>query len=202
MSGDGVLWTVLSALWLMILGEFVLIVALARQIGQLHRRLAPVGARTLNAGPELGVTIEPLHLPTVGGQDRIALHGDGHLTMAVFVSPTCGICDQIVPALQGLNRRGRELRVLAVASSDNVAQNDAFARRTSLRVPFVEGAELTERWHVAPVPYAVLLDADGRVAAKGMVNNLEQLESLLRAAALSVRAHQHSPLDSPLAEGA
>jgi methylamine dehydrogenase accessory protein MauD len=180
MAGDALIWIVVAALWVLVIGELVLILALARQIGQLHLRLAPAGARTLNAGPELGASIDRIDLVAVDGTHSVPIYATGKRTIAVFVSPTCGVCDRVIPALHTLSRRGRSLRVLALASSTSVEQNREFVKRTGLRVPFVDGSDLTDQWHVAPVPYAVLFESDGRVASKGMVNNLEQLESLLR----------------------
>ena len=41
--------------------------------------------------------------------------------------------------------------------------------------------ELGTSFRVSRLPYAVLIDAQGLVAAKGLVNSREQLDSLLNA---------------------
>jgi methylamine dehydrogenase accessory protein MauD len=47
--------------------------------------------------------------------------------------------------------------------------------------PFVNSRDLGMAFQVAKLPYAVLLDEAGRIAAKGLVNTREHLESLVTA---------------------
>ena len=48
-------------------------------------------------------------------------------------------------------------------------------------IPFVLSEALGRSFGVAKLPYAVLLDEAGRVAALGLVNTREHLESLFEA---------------------
>ena len=54
----------------------------------------------------------------------------------------------------------------------------------------MHSAELGLRYHVSKLPYAVLMDAQGRIRAKGLVNSREQLESLFTAMELGVSSVQ------------
>lgn len=48
-------WLVSYLLLWVVLGLLILVtLALARQIGILHRRIPPIGARTANPGPDIG----------------------------------------------------------------------------------------------------------------------------------------------------
>jgi methylamine dehydrogenase accessory protein MauD len=48
-------------------------------------------------------------------------------------------------------------------------------------MPYVLSTELGMAYRVSRLPYAVLLDREGTVVAKGLVNSREQLDSLLNA---------------------
>jgi methylamine dehydrogenase accessory protein MauD len=48
-------------------------------------------------------------------------------------------------------------------------------------LPYVLSAPLGMSYGVAKLPYAVLIDKDGIVAAQGLVNTREHLESLFEA---------------------
>ena len=48
-------------------------------------------------------------------------------------------------------------------------------------LPYVNSPQVGMRFRVGKLPYAVLLDWEGIIRAKGLVNNREHLESLLVA---------------------
>lgn len=58
-------WTMglLLALAAMQVAQAFIILGLLRQVGLLHLRIHPAGARTLPAGPALGEALSPLELP-------------------------------------------------------------------------------------------------------------------------------------------
>lgn len=94
------LWLIVGFLWLFVITELLLLMALAQQVGKLHLRLGPVGARggRGSPGPEVGSKVEPIELKGPG--DRVVrLGGDRHAqTLAVFVAPSCrpcGICQPL-----------------------------------------------------------------------------------------------------------
>ena len=85
--------------------------------------------------------------------------------LAVFTAPGCGLCRRVMPAAEALAARGVTVRRFD-------AEQDAAA------------------WAAAGVPgapYAVAVCADGRVLAKGTVNDGRQLESVLAAAPRAAR---------------
>jgi methylamine utilization protein MauE len=133
----------------------VVVLALAREVGMLRLAADPRGAlEVAHEGPE------------VGARTALAAHfGDtlvpGRIGLAVFSSEGCGLCRALEPAVAAF---GRDPRV-ALRSFDEVGDADA--------------------WTVADVPgspFAVALDADGTVLAKGTFNTGAQLESVLAAA--------------------
>jgi methylamine dehydrogenase accessory protein MauD len=55
---------------------------------------------------------------------------------------------------------------------------------------FVNGPDVGQAFAVGKLPYAVLMDADGVVLSKGLVNSREHLESLIIAHEMGVKSVQ------------
>lgn len=131
----------------------VVVLALAREVGMLRLAADPRGALEIaHEGPE------------VGGRTALAEHMElapGRIGLAVFSSDACTLCRALEPAVAAF---GRDPRV-ALRRFDEVRDADAWAAAD------VPGS-----------PFAVALDADGTVLAKGTFNTGAQLESVLAAA--------------------
>lgn len=144
--------------WVLVVVLCVVVVALARQVGVLHLRLGPLGALEVDdEGPVLG---EPTQSVTASGLDGhpTVLGGPGPGRLVVFVSPTCPLCEQVLPSVAA-----------AASLSGLVAQ-------------VVSDPSAEQAWGVPGVPFVVILNEAGVVRAKGTVNNLEQLEGLVDTA--------------------
>jgi len=181
-------------LWALVLVLGALVLALARQIGVLHERVAPAGALTGGEGPRPGEASPVLEvadwhgrLQRVGGPDPA-----GRDTLLLFVSPTCPLCEELLPVARRVRDAEGAARLrLVVASDGSRAAHAARVRRHRLESEvFVLSEALGRAWHVARVPHAVLIDAEGTVRARGLVNTREHLESLLEARALGVASVQ------------
>jgi hypothetical protein len=135
-------------------GLAVAVLALAREVGMLRLRLGPDSALEIpEEGPELGA-----RSPLI---EAIAPGPDADLALAVFVSEGCRVCQALEPAIASLAREPQ----LAVTTFDEGQDGEAWREA---RVP---GS-----------PFAIALDLDGTVLAKGTFNNLAQLESVLGSA--------------------
>jgi methylamine dehydrogenase accessory protein MauD len=78
-------------LWVLVVALAAVVLALTRQLGVLHERIAPAGALMLNRGLTVG---EPAPLLEVADLQGRALkigapRSDGRSTLQLFVSPTC-----------------------------------------------------------------------------------------------------------------
>lgn len=135
-------------------GLAIALLALAREVGMLRLRLGPASALEIpHEGPELGRRIALV--------DRFpGLAADG-IGLAVFTSEGCHVCRGLAPAIANL--RGDP--DLSVEVFDESFDSDVWQ---ALEIP---GS-----------PFALALDADGIVLAKGTFNNLAQLESVLGTA--------------------
>ncbi len=161
------------------------VAALARQIGVLYERVAPAGALMAGRGPRVGEAAPVLRRrgprraarATVGGRATTA----GARSL-FFLSPTCPVCKTLLPALRSVARRERGWLDVVLASDGPRAEHEPFvAAQRSERSRTCSRRRSASRTQVGKLPYAVLIDGDGMMRAKGLVNTREHLESLFEA---------------------
>jgi hypothetical protein len=142
----------------------VLLLALAREVGELRLALGPSPALEIpGEGPELGTRTELV--------DRFDPAPTARFAVAVFASEGCPMCVALEPAVRALARDP----LLAVATFDEVADRDVWR---ALAIP---GS-----------PYAVVLGLDGTVLAQGTFNSIRQLESVVATAESRQREAAHA----------
>jgi methylamine dehydrogenase accessory protein MauD len=179
-----------AALWVAVVLLLVAVLALARQIGVLYERVAPMGALMLDDGPRVGEAAPELDLTDLSGRPVHVGGASRGGTLLFFVSPTCPVCKKLLPIVRAAARAERDL-ALVLASDGDAAEHAAFVRRAGLgNETYVLSTELGMRWRVGKLPHAVLIDARGMVRAKGLVNSREQVESLFTARELGVASIQ------------
>ena len=168
-------------LWLAVLALGLLVWALSRQVGVLFERVAPMGALVTDAGPAVGQP-SPIFDQTGLQSEQVVIGGpQAQPTLLFFLAPTCPVCKKLIPILKHLARdEARTLRV--VLASDGEGDHLQFMRDQGLQaMPYLLSTELGMSYRVSRLPYAVLMDRQGTVRAKGLVNSREQLDSLLNA---------------------
>ena len=169
-------------LWIVVILQGVTILALARQIGVLHDRVAPAGALTTTAGPGVGEQSPRLEVHALAG-NAITVGGKlaaGKALLMLFVSSTCPICKKLIPIAKNFARSER-LDVLFVGDADPAEQRTLIREFELDEHCFVNGPEVGMTYRIDKLPYAVLLDDAGMIAAKGLVNSREHFESLIVA---------------------
>jgi Methylamine utilisation protein MauE len=135
-------------------GLAVVVLALAREVGMLRLRLGSTGAlEVAGEGPDLGAPAPELLA-------RIPLER-ARTVLAVFTSEGCQMCRNLAPAIESLAREPD----VAVGVFDESAE-----------------AGLWRALGIPGSPFAVAIDRDGTVLAKGTFNNLAQLESVIATA--------------------
>jgi methylamine dehydrogenase accessory protein MauD len=167
---------------LLTLGLAVLLFGLARQVGILHERVAPMGAMASDQGLAVGEMSPHLAVTTLVG-DRLALGGanpQGRSRLLLFVSPTCPVCKKLLPIARSFAHAER-LDVVIVGDGDEAEQRSMIREFGLEGVAYVNSPQVGMTYQVGKLPYAVLIDAAGVIRAKGLVNNREHLESLLIA---------------------
>ena len=160
----------------------VLLFGLARQIGVLHERLAPMGAMSSDRGPEVGESAPQLSVRTLTGE-ALELGGPNpraRSRLLLFVSPTCPICKKLLPIARSFVSSER-LDIVLVGDGDDTAQRALVERFALQSLPYVNSPQVGMVYQVGKLPYAILIDADGIIRAKGLVNSREHLDSLILA---------------------
>jgi methylamine dehydrogenase accessory protein MauD len=181
------------ALWILVLALLVIVLALTRQVGVLHERIAPAGALMLNRGLAVGERAPALDVVDLGGQLlRIGdERSDGLSTLLLFLSPTCPVCESLLPALKSSRKDEQSWLRIVLASDGEPAAHHEFVRSHGLaEFPYVISAPLGMTYQVSRLPFAALLDSAGRLRARGLVNSREHLESLFEAQRLGVASLQ------------
>ena len=168
-------------LWLAVLALGLMLWALSRQVGVLFERVAPMGALVTDAGPVVGQPSPILDITGLQSEQVVIGGPQATSTLLFFLSPTCPVCKKLIPILKHVSRdESAQLRV--VLASDGEGDHLQFMREQGLQsMPYVLSTELGMSYRVSRLPYAVLLDREGLVRAKGLVNSREQLDSLLNA---------------------
>lgn len=181
---NGLVWCVLVAL-------VAMVIALARQVGVLFERVAPMGALVTDSGPKVGEAAPAMALRTLDNASLQLPGAPGASTLLFFLSPTCPVCKKLLPVLKSMQRAESGWLRMVLASDGDTVEHQAFRREYGLTgFPYVLSAPLGMAYRVSRLPYAVLIDAQGNVSAKGLINSREQLESLLTAQELGVASVQ------------
>ena len=169
-------------LWVVVILQGIAIFALARQIGVLHERVAPAGALINSAGPGVGEQSPRLEVHALAGNAVTvgATLAPGRALLMLFVSSTCPICKKLIPIAKNFAKSER-LDVLFVGDAEAAEQRKLVAQFELDEHRFVNGPAVGMAYRVDKLPYAVLLDDAGRIAAKGLVNSREHFESLIVA---------------------
>lgn len=161
---------------------FIAFIALSRQVGILFERISPVGAMINNNGPQLGETPKPMTLMSLN-QGEITLGGaQAKSTLVLFVAPSCPICKVLLPLINSLQKAESSwLNVVLASDGDEPAQRALIAQHKLENIPYVLSQELGMVYRVAKLPFSVLMDEQGQIVSKGLINSREQLESLFNA---------------------
>ena len=168
--------------WVVILGLGLAVLALARQVGVLHVRLAPAGALLSSKGPVVGEAAPVLDAVTLDGAP-IAVGkplAKGRNQLLLFVSPNCPLCKDLIPIAKNFAKT-EKLDIVFVGDDEAGEQRAMIARLDMGGLPFVNSSIVGRAFHVDRLPHAVLIGEDGTLLSKGLVNSREHLESLVTA---------------------
>lgn len=170
-------------LWIAVAVLGVLVAALARQVGVLHERIAPAGALTLHQKVNVGDKAPTMTLDTLEGkQVEIGGKRPRRGQLIFFLSPDCPVCKALLPIVRSANAAERGWLDVVLASDGDPATHRRLVMAEGLAgFDYVLSEELGRSLGVSKLPYAVLIDEEGRIASLGLVNNREHLESLFEA---------------------
>jgi methylamine dehydrogenase accessory protein MauD len=167
-------WLLLNSIGLAIVAAILYLVL--RQLGFVLRRIGPVSARSTPVGPRIGENLTS-HI-----RDLVRDGSGDKATLLVFVSDVCSICSSVKAGAEKLAEAWkRDAQILLVYDCNHPHEEQPLRKLTPAL--FVRRS-LSMRTDVGVtfVPFAVVMDRDGLVIGKGLVNDISHLESLLELA--------------------
>ena len=181
-------------LWLVIVLLSILVFALTRQVGILHERVAPAGALQPTTGPKVGELTKNIQVRSLQGES-IEIGGaskDGLASLILFISPTCPVCKTLVPTAKSLVRSESErLRLTFGSDGEDPEQHKNYVEDLDIGTcPYFLSQSVGMYYQVSKLPFAVLIDANGTLQSKGLVNTREHLESLIESMDLGIATVQ------------
>jgi methylamine dehydrogenase accessory protein MauD len=171
--------------WIVILGLGLALLALARQVGVLHMRVAPAGALMNGKGPAIGEAAPVMEATTLDGAALAIGKAAGRKQLLLFVSPQCPLCKDLIPIAKNFART-EKLDIVFVGDDQENEQRAMIARLEMGGLPFVNSSIIGRAYQVDRLPHAALIGEDGRLLSKGLVNSREHLESMITAHELGV----------------
>lgn len=178
-------------LWIVVIVQTGVIFALARQVGILFERVSPIGAMISDSGPDLGDTVPSMSLSNLNGAAVNVGRETPRAQLVFFLSTSCPICKALLPALKSIQSDEAAWLDIVFASDGREALHRRLIEAENLHAyPYVLSSELGMSFRVSKLPFAVLISKDGKVAAKGLVNSREQLESLFTASETGIPSYQ------------
>ncbi len=180
-------------LWIAVAGLAVLVLALTRQIGVLHGRLAPAGALAMNATLNVGDVVPVQKHKNLNGED-VTLgepNNNNVNSLLFFLAPNCPVCKTLIPALKSLRKsENGSLNIILASDGDDVLQKILIKDELLEDFPYILSEVLGRQMGVSKLPYGVLIGADGVIKSFGLVNTREHLDSLLVAEEMGVASIQ------------
>jgi methylamine dehydrogenase accessory protein MauD len=171
-------------LWILVVVLALVVLGLARQIGVLHERVAPLGALTTRTAVGVGDSAPVFDLADLAGR-KVHLGGrrqDRRNQLLLFVSPTCPMCKKLLPVARSFAQSERGgLDVVLMGDGDRPSHEAMVAEHRLQELPLILSPIVGITLGIGKLPHAVLIDAEGVIRSSGIVNSREHLESLLVA---------------------
>ena len=163
-------WVLIGLLAFVVIGLMRQIGELRLQVGEVHETGIAVGSKApFFQGEGLNGAVD---LETLVGERLLVL----------FVHPTCPPCKELFASLNGdmssIEEQGARLVLVSGGSHE---QNREMIAEFKLSCPLViqQEHEIADLYGSSWTPYGFVVDADGKVAGKGVVNNVDVLGELL-----------------------
>ncbi len=168
-------------LWAVVLAQGGIIFILLRQLGVIYlgsaQGVAGDGLAVGTSAPDFAVT-------NVAGEPVTLASFAGRPLLLIFGSPTCAPCKELIPDLNifAAERRA-ELGVLFLSHGEaDATRHMADEHRIAVPVAHHPNDSIANAYQARVTPFAFLIDGEGVIRAKGLANNREHLEMLVRSA--------------------
>lgn len=171
----------------------LMILGLARELGRVQVRLGPLGARVQDSGPAVGDS-GPVFGELVDhlGRTTSVAGARQRPQLLMFTGPKCSTCKALLPGIKTMAKAEKDLDVVLI-SDGTEEEHREFLSGAGIggELAYLDAREVGIAYQIGTTPYGVLLDADGSIAAKGLCNNMQHVESLLNALESGTPTIQH-----------
>jgi methylamine dehydrogenase accessory protein MauD len=171
-----------ALLWVVLASLAVIVLALVRQLGILHERLAPIGTLSVGSGLNVGEPAPTMDVTDLEGAVRqvAGARRDGKSTLLVFLSPTCPVCKTLLPLLKTSARVEEPWLEIWLAGDGDTGAAREFSLAQGLGVfPYLLSAPLAISYRVSRLPFVAVIGGDGILRARAAIETAEQLSGLL-----------------------
>ena len=172
-------WQVLVvALWVVVVCQTALVLVLYRQVGIVYLGRAPARSRD---GLPLHSSAPEWKANDQSGQALSSEALRGSPLLLVFADPDCRPCQRLMPDLKTFaDVHAGKINVIVAGSDDERANRDMIERYL-LRFPVLhqQDHELKGAFAVTATPFAYVIDEQGRIREKGIVNSMAHIEAKL-----------------------
>lgn len=176
---DGVWLVSYVILWVITIILAVIVLAHSRLLGLLHYRVGPSAARPLSDGPDIGTKLDQISGRSLTGEQWSINFPCKSDLILVFVSPQCSTCNETLPHIEDFSRNQNSTQIVLMSIIDDIGMNRAYVSYRKLeKLKYVINRQLSDELNIEAIPYALYLDDEGKVIAKGIVNNYENLVGL------------------------
>ncbi|WP_378735709.1 MauE/DoxX family redox-associated membrane protein [Nocardia brasiliensis] len=178
---DDAVWSVVAAVLV------ALLVWVRGEVRALRRRVDEQALSTLGAeGLPVGAVAPEFELfDAAGGSTSLAsLLAQGRQVLLVFVHPGCELCAALARELPRWQERTAQVLRIVVVGNGDAAEHAEWGREQRLGdIPVLvqQGNEAALRYRVRGTPSAVLIDAEGRIAAPVARGAIAARELIVRA---------------------
>ena len=168
----------LFLLWMVVILLVVAVVALSRQLRAMQDSAGPAVTRAMPAVP--GRAAPVVSAPTLAGE-MLTIGGpsaDGRAQLLLFIAPGCGVSRSAVrDALALTDRKALRLLFLGEGRAEDYA--DMLRQHRIRDTDVILNAQVGADFRIGARPSAALIDAGGRLLARGPVDGRAQFDALL-----------------------
>jgi methylamine dehydrogenase accessory protein MauD len=142
-------------------------------------------------GPKLDERVEPIKAQALNGTSMTIGEGIDDNILNYFLSPGGPVCKSLLPVVQEIEKQASRVTVHYASEGEIVSAHERYATEHGIPVSnYLLSREPGILLGVNKLPFAALINRDGILRARGLVNNHEHLERLLAANELDVSSLQ------------
>lgn len=175
-----VLWVAIAILTVVVVVQGIALLAIAREVALMARRVPQTEAVDIAGGPEVGSVVEDLTAEVLGGGLWLLSDEVTHPLLLLFVSSHCEPCRSLMRDLSRIQGDWSEYTirpiVVGTAGDAEVMRREAGAWQGQI---LVDSASAMTGLEIPVTPFGLLLDGDRGVIGRGVVNGRDSAAALI-----------------------